>query len=116
MRPGRFGLAASGAARVTRYPYCAMSCRMVAGVMPLVMLSFRYRSNQSTLMDQPRAGSTTMPADHCLDFSGERFGVPPNSTPNCVLQSMPSLCVTGQRIGSDKPVCDTPEIAGVNNC
>src|SRR3954468_16027409 len=118
MRPGRFGLSASGAARVTRLPYCAYevrSWRMVAGEMPLVMLSFRYRSNQSRLTDQPCAGSNTMPADHCFDFSGCRFGLPPNTTPNCVAQLMPVLLVTGQRTGSDRPVAETPWMLGVHN-
>src|SRR3954469_15612524 len=115
IRPGRLGNSGSGAARVTRLPYCARSCRTVAGAMPLVMLSLRYRSNQSALIDHPWAGSNTIPADHCFDFSGARLGLPPNTTPNCVWQSMPTLFVVGQRAGSERPVADTPWMLGVHS-
>src|SRR5690242_2030727 len=66
------------------------------------------------LTDMPRAGSNTMPAEYCFDFSGFRFALPPKVTPNCVTQSNVSL-VVGQRSGSERPVAEVPAIFGVHN-
>src|SRR6185437_10568722 len=62
------------------------------------------------LNDAPVNGSTTTPIVACSDSSGLRLGLPPKMTGNCALQSMPWLCVTGQRIGSLRPTCDTPNV------
>ena len=101
--------------RLAYVAYDAGVARITAGPMPLTMPCFRYRSNQSALMDQPWAGSSTRPTAHCFDCSGCRLGLPPNSTLNCVVQSIPVSWVTGQRIGSDRPVGDTPWMLGVHN-
>src|SRR5882672_10732185 len=67
------------------------------------------------LNDALGIGSKTMPNVACSDSSGFRFALPPKSTPNCVSQSSPVSLVTGQRIGSERPGCETPPNCGVKS-
>ena len=87
----------------------------VVSGMPFVMPLLRRILNQSADTENPRVGSKTMPKVACSDFSGCSFGLPPKMIGNCVTQSIPTLPVTGQRIGSERPVGEVPEIAGVFN-
>src|SRR4029079_2857051 len=86
--------------------------RRVSTGMPSWMKFLTFSLNQSRLIELFGTGSKTTPKVVCCDSCGFRVGVPPNVTPNCVLQSTPVRCVPGQRIGSEVPAAVTLPIGG----
>src|SRR5690349_7594550 len=107
----------SGAPRRMYCEYCvalaALASRKLEPRPPITIEFLRKIQNMSTPIETLRTGSNTMPSVAERDFSGFRFGLPPVTVANWLLQSdgFP-VAGLGQRIGSRVPLGVTLEACG----